>query len=195
MKRQGVIKKIFLKQKLDNQAHAQQGVHDFVLVLDGLKPDFNVGKIFRTADALGCREIHLVNVPFFNPLPARGSFKHVPATFHTNFSSVYGKLSQEGYVFYTLEPAQHQTLFSTSFPKKAAFVFGHEEYGISFSKNEYLHVQGLTIPQFGKVQSLNVSVAAAIVMSECVRQAQIEKRVEQTPHASIEPQYFSINNM
>jgi tRNA G18 (ribose-2'-O)-methylase SpoU len=171
MRQKGVIKKIFLKQRIQNEQEAVAGVHDFVLVLDGLKPDFNVGKIFRTADAFGCREIHLINMPFFNPITARGSFKHVPVRFHTNFSSVYGKLSLEGYTFYTLEPNQHQTLFSVQFPKKSAFVFGHEEYGISFSKNEYLNVEGLSIPQFGKVQSLNVSVAAAVVMSECVRQA------------------------
>ena len=170
MRSKGLIKKIFIKQRLQNEALAQPGVHDFVLVLDQLKPDFNIGKIFRTADAFGCREIHLINTPFFNPIIARGSFKHVPAKFHTNFSSVYGKLSQEGYTFFTLEPNQHQKLFSVEFPKKAAFVFGHEEYGISFSKNDYLNVQGLSIPQFGKVQSLNVSIAAAVVASEYVRQ-------------------------
>lgn len=170
MKKQGAIKKIFLKQRLENESEAQAGAFDFVLVLDGLKPDFNVGKIFRTADALGCREVHLVNVPFFNPVTARGSFKHVPAKFHNTFSSVYGKLSEQGYTFFTLEPDQHQTLFKVEFPRKAAFVFGHEEFGLSFKKDDYLNVEGLSIPQFGKVQSLNVSVAAAIVMSEYVRQ-------------------------
>ena len=170
MRRVGVHKKVFQKHKYLNEVNAKPGVHDTVIVLDSLKPDFNIGKIFRTADAFGVREVHLINVPFFNVFPSRGSFKHVPAKFHTNFSSVYSLLSEQGYTFFTLEPAQHQTLFDVKFPKKAAFVFGHEEYGISFSKDDYLGVQGLSIPQYGLVQSLNVSIAAAVVMCEAVRQ-------------------------
>ncbi|HFQ90627.1 MAG TPA: hypothetical protein ENK27_11190, partial [Desulfobulbus sp.] len=45
-----------------NMVSARPGIHSCILVLDGLKPDFNIGKIFRSADAFGAREIHLVNV-------------------------------------------------------------------------------------------------------------------------------------
>lgn len=170
MRRVGIVKRIFQRYKYINETSAKSGPHDLVLVLDGLKPDFNIGKIFRTADAFGIREIHLINVPFFNPTTSRGSFKHVPAKFHSNFSSVYGDLSKDGYRFYILEPSQHQTLVNTELPKKAAFVFGHEEFGVSFKKDDYLNVEGLSIPQFGKVQSLNVSIAASVVMYEYLRQ-------------------------
>ena len=85
MRRYGILKKIFMKYKFLNESNAKPGVHDFVLILDGLKPDFNVGKVFRSADAFGAREVHLVNIPFFNVFPSRGSFKHVPAKFHSNF--------------------------------------------------------------------------------------------------------------
>jgi tRNA G18 (ribose-2'-O)-methylase SpoU len=170
MRRVGVVKKLFQRNKYLNETNATPGPHEIVIVLDGLKPDYNIGKIFRSADAFGVREIHLINVPFFNPSPARGSFKYVPAKFHTNFSSVYGKLSQEGYTFYVLEPAQHQIITSVKLAKKAAFVFGHEEYGVSFKKDDYLGVEGLSIPQLGRVQSLNVSIAASIMMFEYARQ-------------------------
>lgn len=47
---------------------------------------------------------------------------------------------------------------------------GHEEFGISFDRREFPAVDGLSIPQWGHVQSLNVSVAASIVLYEYVRQ-------------------------
>jgi tRNA G18 (ribose-2'-O)-methylase SpoU len=170
MRRYGILKKVFQKHKFLNEANAKRGVHDFVLVLDGLKPDYNVGKAFRSADAFGAREIHLVNVPFFNVFPSRGSFKHVPAKFHSNFQEVYNLLSPQGYTFVTLEPSETTTLFEARFPQKVAFVFGHEEYGLSFKREDFPGVQGVSIPQYGKVQSLNVSVAASLVMFEYVRQ-------------------------
>jgi tRNA G18 (ribose-2'-O)-methylase SpoU len=47
---------------------------------------------------------------------------------------------------------------------------GHEERGISAGIAAYPDIQSLSIPQFGKVQSLNVSIAASIVMWEYLRQ-------------------------
>ena len=54
-------------------------------------------------------------------------------------------------------------------PAKSAFVMGHEEHGLSFDRADYPDIRALTIPQFGPVQSLNVSVAASIVMYEYIR--------------------------
>lgn len=170
MRRYGILKKVFQKYKFLNEANAKPGVHDFILVLDGLKPDYNIGKTFRSADAFGAKEIHLVNVPFFNVFPSRGSFKHVPAKFHSCFQDVYNLLAPQGYTFMTLEPHESTTLFSVKLPQKVAFVFGHEEYGLSFKRNDFSGIQGVSIPQYGKVQSLNVSVAASLAMFEYVRQ-------------------------
>ena len=55
-------------------------------------------------------------------------------------------------------------------PEKSAFIFGHEEFGISFNKHDYKDIGALQIPQCGRSQSLNVSVAASIVMYEYIRQ-------------------------
>ena len=46
---------------------AESGVHDFVIVLDNLKQSFNIGKIFRSADAMGAAEVHLIGTDFFDP--------------------------------------------------------------------------------------------------------------------------------
>jgi tRNA G18 (ribose-2'-O)-methylase SpoU len=164
------MQKAFLKEKLLN-SQAAPGVHECVMVLDHLKPDFNVGKIFRSADAFGVKEIFLVGIPLFSPGPAMGSFRHVPARFFTTFEECYKELSARGYSVYVFEPEGGRQIYEAAFPKKSAFVLGHEEFGMSFKKEDFPELQVLTVPQFGKVQSLNVSIAASIAMYEYVRQA------------------------
>ena len=149
---------------------AQPGPHAFVIVLDGLKPAFNIGKIFRSADAFGAREIHLVDIDFFDPAPAMGSFKWVPAKFHDHFDTCYQDLSQRGYTLFALDPVKGSALDRTVLPRRSAFIFGHEEQGISADITAYPGIQSLAIPQFGQVQSLNVSIAASVVMWEYLRQ-------------------------
>ena len=153
-----------------NLANAGPGLHECILVLDGLKPDFNIGKIFRSADAFGAREIHLIGVRSFDPEPAKGSVRWVSFYSHDDFSSCYRVLSQQGYSVIVLEPGCPNLLGEYTFAKKSAFVLGHEEFGISFDRREFPAIDGLSIPQWGHVQSLNVSVAASIVLYEYVRQ-------------------------
>jgi tRNA G18 (ribose-2'-O)-methylase SpoU len=149
---------------------AQSGAHEFVLILDQLKPGFNVGKIFRSAEAFGAAAVHLVNIGPFDPSPAKGSFRKVPAVFHDNFTACHAALVERGYHFFLLDPEGASSLCSTELPAKSAFILGHEEFGFSFNLNDYPELKKVTIPQFGTVQSLNVSIAASVVMYEYVRQ-------------------------
>ncbi len=157
------MQKEFLREKLLNKL-AQPGVHECIIVLDHLKPDFNVGKIFRSADAFGAKEIWLVGIPLFSPSSAMGSFRHVPARFFKDFAECHKELMALGYTPFVFEPTGGTRLFETVFPKKSAFVMGHEEFGVSFDKKDFDGLKVLTVPQFGKVQSLNVSIAASIAM-------------------------------
>jgi len=148
---------------------APPGPHDFVIVLDHLKPGYNIGKIFRSADAFGAREVHLVGIEFFDPAPAMGSFKWVPARFQTTFEDCRRELTARGYTLLCLEPQGGRPLPEADLPRKSAFIFGHEEYGLSFDRRLYPEVLPVTIPQVGRVQSLNVSIAASVVMWEYLR--------------------------
>ena len=151
---------------------AKPGEHQFVLILDQLKPSFNVGKIFRSGEAFGAAAVHLVNVAEFDPAPAKGSFRKVPAVFHETFAECHAVLSEQGYTFFVLNPESATSLCVTAMPEKSAFILGHEEFGFSFDAQDYPEIQNVTIPQFGSVQSLNVSIAASVVMYEYVRQWQ-----------------------
>lgn len=153
-----------------NKHFAEFGVHDFVIILDNLKPSFNIGKIFRSADAFGARAIYLIGIDYFHTKSAKGAFKWVPAFFCSSFDECYRRLTEENYTLHILEPGADTALGKLELSKKSGFVFGHEEHGISFDRSLYPQISTMTIPQFGRVESLNVSVAASVVMYEYVRQ-------------------------
>lgn len=150
--------------------YAKPGVQDFVIVLDNLKPSFNIGKIFRSADALGAHSIHLIGTEYFEVKAAKGSFKWIPASFHQTFDECYTQLHSEGYTMFVMEPDAPAPLQEIALPKKSCFIFGNEEFGISFDKGDYTDIQAIRVPQVGRVESLNVSIAASIVMYEYFRQ-------------------------
>jgi len=160
----------YIKHRRHNMVYAEPGVHDFVIVLDNLKPSFNIGKIFRSGDAFGARAVHLIGTDYFDVKSAKGSFKWLPAHFHATFDECYEQLIAEGYTLFVLEPDAPQPLHKMELPQKSAFVFGHEEHGISFDKNSYQGIETIKVPQVGRVESLNVSIAASIVMYEYLRQ-------------------------
>jgi tRNA G18 (ribose-2'-O)-methylase SpoU len=166
--RQSAIRR-FKKQKRKNLL-ALPGRHRFVIVLDHLKPAFNIGKIFRSADAFGAAGVHLIATEFFDPAPAKGSFKWVPARFHKNFEECHTELIARDYTLFAMDSATGQDLGVASLPEKSAFIFGNEEFGHQFDRSSYPMIKSLKINQVGRVESLNVSIAASIVMYEYVRQ-------------------------
>ena len=161
----------YQKEKWRNQM-ASPGVHDFILVLDHLKAGFNIPKIFRSAEAFGAREVHLIDIAPFDPAPAKGAFRKVPACYHDSFRDCYDSLQQQDYSLFALQTDCDSMLHQTSLPLKSAFILGNEGLGISFNPSDYPDIQCLSIPQFGSMESLNVSIAASIVMYEYIRQQQ-----------------------
>jgi tRNA G18 (ribose-2'-O)-methylase SpoU len=159
----------YLKQKQRNLL-AKPGVNEFILVLDHMKAGFNVAKIFRSAEAFGACEIHLIDIGPFDPSPGKGAFKKVPAKFFNTFEQSYQELANRGYEIVMLRGGCERLSTGTTLSRKTAFVLGHEEWGHSFDQSDYPDVKCLAIPQFGQVESLNVAVAASIMMYEYIRQ-------------------------
>lgn len=166
------VRNMLLRYQKERQKNilAKPGAHQFVLVLDNLKPRFNVAKIFRSAEAFGAAAVHLINIGPFDPAPAKGSFRKVPAVFHDDFASCHQALFEQGYRFFQLAPEVDGSLCNIQLPEKSAFILGHEEFGNSFSIEDYAEIKSVSIPQYGSVQSLNVSIASSVVMYEYVRQ-------------------------
>ena len=112
---------------------AKRGIQDCIVVLDGLNPSHNIGKIFRSSEVFGVREIHIINTPMFNTSPSKGAFKRVPAKFFDNFYQSYQYLIDDGYVIYALYPNEHRFVhrqknhsknsFCCRTRRKRAFIF------------------------------------------------------------------------
>lgn len=158
----------YKKQRRRNLLY-KPGVHDFIIVLDSLKAGFNIPKILRSAEIFGACEIHLVDIGPFDPAPGKGAFKNVPAHFFGSFDQCYANLIERSYTLFTLEADKGEPLARAEIPVKSVFIFGHEEFGLSFEPAQFPGIKGLSIPQFGRIEGLNVSVAASIVMYEYIR--------------------------
>lgn len=159
----------FRKQRNANLL-SERGIHDCIVVLDELNPSHNIGKIFRSAEVFGAKEVHIINTPVFNTAPGKGAFKRVPAKFFDSFSQSYQTLVDEGYTIYALYPDENNFVHNTQLAAKSAFVVGHEENGLSFRPEQYAGVIPLAIAQFGKTESLNVTVAASVCLYEYSKQ-------------------------
>lgn len=169
MNKRQYMQKSFERQRLLNKIMAKPGPFPFVIVLDHLKVDFNIGKIIRSAEAFGAHAVDVVGTSFFDPLPSKGCMKRVPWSMKKTFHESYEKWHSEGYTFYAFDSEAPDAIHEVNFPDKSAFILGHEGFGFTFKKELYPKIKFIKIPQFGLVESLNVSVAASIVMYEFAR--------------------------
>jgi tRNA G18 (ribose-2'-O)-methylase SpoU len=169
MNKRQYMQKTFVRQRLLNKMMAKPGPYPYVIILDHLKVDFNIGKIIRSAEAFGAHAVDVVGTSFFDPLPAKGCMKRVPWTMTNTFQESYQRWSDQGYTLFAFDSEAEQGLHEVEFPEKSAFILGHEGFGFSFKKEHYPKIKYMRIPQLGKVESLNVSVAASIVMYEFAR--------------------------
>ncbi|MBA2406267.1 MAG: TrmH family RNA methyltransferase, partial [Bdellovibrionales bacterium] len=110
-----------------------------------------------------------VGTIFFDPMPAKGCMKRVPWTMRPTFIESFHHYQEQGFTFYAFDSEAPVSLHEEKFPDKSAFILGHEGFGFSFKKEDYPQIKYIKIPQFGLVESLNVSVAASIVMYEFTR--------------------------
>ena len=147
---------------------------NFILVLHNIRSRFNVGAIFRTADAAGIDKIYLCGI---TPSPpdekiskvALGAQNFIP--FENNYSTikVLKKLKKLGYQILALEQNKKSLYYFKYKPKeKVALILGNEITGLP-PKILKLADKILEIPMYGKKESLNVAVAAGIVCFEIIK--------------------------
>ncbi|EIQ81106.1 UNVERIFIED_CONTAM: 23S rRNA (guanosine(2251)-2'-O)-methyltransferase RlmB [Streptococcus canis] len=151
---------------------AEQEDNPLILILDGLTDPHNLGSILRTADATNvCGVIipkhRAVGVTPVVAKTSTGAVEHVPIARVTNLRQTLDKLKAKG--FWTFGTGMNGTpsdRWNTS--GKLALIIGNEGKGISANIKKQVD-EMITIPMNGHVQSLNASVAAAILMYEVFR--------------------------
>lgn len=147
-----------------------------VVILDNIRSMHNVGSVFRTADAFLLEAIYLCG---YTPQPphrdihktALGATDTVEWKFFPEGAAAVQQLREQGYRIFAIEQVDKSIplhKFKTAAHSKLAVVFGNEVSGVG---EEVLKLcdGSIEIPQFGMKHSLNVSVAAGIVLWELVR--------------------------
>tara|TARA_Y100001968_G_C19434214_1_gene758726 strand:+ start:92 stop:727 length:636 start_codon:yes stop_codon:yes gene_type:complete len=146
-----------------------------VLIEDVEKPH-NLSAIMRTCDAVGVLEISCIsqtNKPKTFNKTAQGSQKWININQYNNAESAIKKLKTEGFKIYgTVVDVETKDYRDLNYVGPTAFVLGAEKWGLS-SRTSDLIDEALHIPMRGMVQSLNVSVAAATLLYEAIRQRDI----------------------
>ncbi len=133
----------------------------------------NLSAVLRSCDAVGVLQAHAVweaeEVELHNPTSA-GARKWVDLMEHNSIAEAVEYLSAEGFVIVAAHPAENAKDFrEIDYCEKTAILLGAELEGLTEEALQLAdHI--VTIPQQGMVQSLNVSVAAAIILYEAQRQ-------------------------
>ena len=150
----------------------EKGEDPFIVILDGVEDPHNLGSILRTADATG---VHGIIIPKRRSASltatvakaSTGAIEHVPIVRVTNLTHTIEQLKARGiWVFGTDMNGTDYRKWNTSGP--LAIVMGNEGKGVSRIVKESVD-EMVTIPMVGHVQSLNASVASALMMYEVFR--------------------------
>ncbi|MBP3337657.1 MAG: RNA methyltransferase [Clostridia bacterium] len=145
----------------------------YYIYLDRLTDPGNVGTVIRTCHAFGFGGVLLApgSCDVYSGKVIRSAMgSHLYTDIYTDFSyEALADLKKDGYkIFSTALIDESVSLYECKFGEKAIFVIGNEANGVS---DEILSLsdETLIIPMPGGAESLNASVAAALVMSEAVR--------------------------
>jgi len=160
------------------------------VVLENIHDPHNVSAIFRTCDAAGIPKVSLIyNVEKFPKIGKKSSasaYKWIEKEKFKTVEECYEQLKKEKYVIYASSLNDNaKNLYDLDFTKKSAIVLGNEHRGLS-KEAEDLADERFYIPMFGMVQSLNVSVSAAISIYEAVRQKKLNGSYDKSESSSKE---------
>ncbi len=177
---QGIVAVTSEKQyaDLDDLLATRRGQHAFLLVLDGVEDPHNLGAIIRTADAAGVDgliipERRAVGVTGTVAKASAGAAEHLPIAKVTNISRTVEQLKKKNVWTVGLDERGGRAHDEVDYRMDCALVLGAEGKGLHEQVRQHCDFV-VSIPMLGKVPSLNVSVAAAVVMYEVARQRRVK---------------------
>ena len=158
----------------DILAYAEErGEPPFIVICDGVEDPHNLGAIIRSAECMG---VHGVIIPKRRAVgltatvgkASAGALEHMRVAKVTNLASTIEVLKERGVWIYgaDMDGSVH---YKTDMKGAAAIVLGSEGFGISRLVKEKCDFI-VSVPLYGRVNSMNVSCAAAVILAECARQ-------------------------
>lgn len=153
---------------------SERGEPGLILVLDGVEDPRNLGAVIRTAEAAG---VHGVIIPERRSAglteaafkAAAGALEYVPVARVTNIARTLDSLKQAGFWIAGAEAGEGGFYWEADFTGHTAIVMGGEGRGtrrLVLEKCDFI----ISLPLMGRISSLNVSAAAAIILYEVLRQ-------------------------
>jgi len=167
---QGVVALGAAKKYADLDAVPPAGI---LVVLDGVEDPHNLGAVIRTAHAAGAAGIVIperraAGVTDVVAKAAAGALEHLPVIRVTNINRTLEDLKERGYWIYGLDERGAEDYDRVELSAPTALVLGAEGKGLHEQVRKHCDVL-VRIPMAGKISSLNVSVAAGIVLFEWKR--------------------------
>jgi 23S rRNA (guanosine2251-2'-O)-methyltransferase len=147
-----------------------------LVVLDGIEDPHNLGAIVRTAHAAGADAVIIperraAGLTETVAKAAAGALEHIPIARVTNINRTLEKLKEEGYWIYGMDERGTVTYSEVDWAVPTAIVLGAEGHGLHEVVRKHCD-QLVRIPMAGKIASLNVSVAAGIVLFDWRRRVE-----------------------
>lgn len=192
-KEQKILIKTVDKAKLDSmsETHNHQGVilvtndysysnlselisdSSFIVILDEIEDPRNMGAIIRSAECAGADGIIIpkrrsASINSVVEKTSAGAVSHIKIARVTNIVNAIEELKKSGFWLYGLDMSG-ETFYKTEFSGKVAIVVGNEGNGIGRLVKEKCDFM-ISIPMYGKIQSLNASAAASVVLFEIAKQ-------------------------
>ncbi len=155
------------------QIAKDRGEEPFIVILDGVEDPYNLGAVIRCAECAGAHGVIIPKRRAVGLTPAAakssaGALEHMAVAKVVNISAAIEELQAAGVWVYAAE-ADGEELYGVDMARPAAFVFGSEGRGVSRLVCEKCDYK-ISIPMYGNVNSMNVSTAAAVVLTEAARQ-------------------------
>ena len=184
-------RKTTFKKVLDNRTR------HFTLVLEDIYQPHNSSAVYRTCDIFGIQDLHIIENRYINRVSkyvAKGSQKWITSHRYKNDGNntkvCLDNLKVKGYQIIATTPHTDSCLLQNfDINKKTAFVFGSEAEGVSNIVKD--NADGfLKIPMVGFTESLNISVAAAIILQHVTSKLRSSNLIWTLNHSEKEILYF-----
>lgn len=146
---------------------------DLTVLAENVHKSHNIAAILRTADAVGIFRVHAVSETGEmqnHHMVSGGTIKWVPVELHGSTAAAVGRLRDAGHTIIAAHPAGDARDYRRiDYTRRTAILLGAELDGVSETAQE-LADAFVSVPMEGMVASLNVSVAAALILYEARRQ-------------------------
>lgn len=151
----------------------ERGEKPFIVIADGITDPHNLGALIRCAEGVGAHGLIIPKRRAVGLTPvvtkaSCGAIEHLAIAKVTNIAATVDELKEQGIWIFSAE-AGGAAYYDTDFKCPCAIVLGSEGEGVSKivkDRSDYI----TSIPMYGKVNSFNVSTAAAVILAEVSRQ-------------------------